>query len=645
MAPRASAKDKKDARAWEGLTPPLAEWILDAVKSNGWGARMTPVQAATIPLFRRNTDVVVEAVTGSGKTLAFLIPVIDKILRSEESRKLHNVTGVIVTPTRELATQIYDVLTSHILPFHQPSADVLSLLKDDEDTKRSAGSEPLVVPQLLVAGTTKPRADLSYFVRKSPNLLIATPGRLAELLSSPLVKTSNLEVLVLDEADRLLDLGFKEQLNTILGYLPKQRRTGLFSASMSEAVSELIRTGLRNPQRIVVTVKNLKDGGIIEERKTPASLQMTYLVTKASHKFLALGQLLEKLDPRPQKTILFLNTCDSVKYFFKVLPAIMPPGFKLLRLHGKLDPSTRDKNFTQFLTSSSPTVLLCTDVAARGLDIPQVDLVVQDPPQDPKTYIHRAGRAGRAGRRGLAVVMLQPGREEDFVALLEVRKTPAQPLTTPEISVTDAEAEAAASKVRAMALADREVLDLSFRAFPSFVRSYAEHRAASIFRVADLDWADLAKQYGLVALPKMAELRRAEGLDRSLGLGIDLGAIAYKDPAKEAKRQAAAAERAAAVESGEVAAAAERRVAQRAKNAPWSGKVEKEGARLRRRERKEKRREAARLAGLTDKEREEQRALEEMLVRVREQVRGGGAAGAGGKDKGQNEDTFEGFGD
>lgn len=644
MAPRAAAKDKKDARAWEGLTPPLAEWILDSIKSNGWGARMTPVQAATIPLFRRNTDVVVEAVTGSGKTLAFLIPVIDKILRSEESRKLHNVTGVIVSPTRELASQIYDVLTKQILPFHQPSAHSLSILKDDDDTKRSAGSEPLVVPQLLVAGTTKPRADLSYFVRKSPNLLIATPGRLAELLSSPLVKTSNLEVLVLDEADRLLDLGFKEQLNTILGYLPKQRRTGLFSASMSEAVSELIRAGLRNPQRIVVTVKNLRDGGIIEERKTPASLQMTYLVTKASHKFLALGQLLEKLDPRPQKTILFLNTCDSVKYFFKVLPAIMPPGFKLLRLHGKLDPSTREKNFNQFLTSSSPTVLLCTDVAARGLDIPQVDLVVQDPPQDPKTYIHRAGRAGRAGRRGLAVVMLQPGREEDFIPFLEIRKTPAQPLTQPEINTTDAEAEAAASRIRAMALADREVLDLSYRAFPSFVRSYGEHRAASIFRVADLDWADLARQYGLVALPRMAELRKVEGLDRGLGLGIDVSAIAYKDAAKEKKRLAALAERSRVVESGEAAAAAERRVAQRAKNAPWSGKVEKEETRTRRRERKEKKREAARLAGLTDKEKEEQRALDEMLAKVREQVRRETAGAAGGATK-KGGDTFEGFDD
>lgn len=265
MPPKTTSK--KDPRAWDALTPALADWILDAINSNGWGARMTPVQAATIPLFRRNVDVVVEAVTGSGKTLSYLIPVIDKILRADDAQKQHHVSAIIVSPTRELANQIYDVLTTQILPFHPPSAEILPLLKDDEE-KRTIKTEPVIVPQLLIAGLTKPRADLSFFVRKSPNLIIATPGRLAELLSSPLVKTSNLEVLVMDEADRLLDLGFKPQLNTILGLLPKQRRTGLFSASMSEAVSELIRAGLRNPQRIAVTVKSLKDGSIIEEVRT-----------------------------------------------------------------------------------------------------------------------------------------------------------------------------------------------------------------------------------------------------------------------------------------------------------------------------------------------------------------------------------------
>lgn len=357
------------------------------------------------------------------------------------------------------------------------------------------------------------------------------------------------------------------------------------------------------------------------QRKTPASLQLTYLVLKASHKFPALAQLLENVSPRPTKSILFLNTCESVRYFAKVLPAVMPAGFDLIPLHGKLRPETRDKNFARFLTSTTPAVLLCTDVAARGLDIPQVDLVVQDPPQDPKTYIHRAGRAGRAGRRGLAVVMLHPGREEDFIHFLDVRKTPVQSLREPAISVTDDAADAAAAKIRALALADREVFDMSHKAFPSFVRSYSKHEASSIFRVGDLDWYELAKQYGLVQLPKMAELKGLAHIDRTLGLGVDVAAIPYRDKVRERKRQAALAERRAAVESGDVAAALESAALRKKRNVAWSGKAEKQEDRNKRREKKEKRREAARLAGLTDEGMAEQTKLEDLLAQVRAKVR------------------------
>lgn len=343
---------------------------------------------------------------------------------------------------------------------------------------------------------------------------------------------------------------------------------------------------------------------------------MTYLVLKASQKFPALIQILQKMNPTPGKSIVFLNTCDSVKYFFKVLPAIMPKNFTLIPLHGKLEPNAREKNFTKFLTATSPTILLCTDVAARGLDIPQVDLVVQDPPSDPKTYVHRAGRAGRAGRRGLAVVMLHPGREEDFIPFLEIRKTPALPLTEPAISVSEQEAETAAAKIRAMALADREVHTMSHRAFPSWVRSYIEHRAKSIFVVGELDWADLAKQYGLLQLPKMPEFKGLN-IDRTLGLGIDIQSIPFKDKAKEKKRQAALAERKASGVVEVPGAGAERAAAQKKKNEAWSGKAEREDDRRKRREKKEQKREKRRIAGLSGKEMEEQRKLEELIAQVR----------------------------
>ncbi|AEO71158.1 uncharacterized protein THITE_2123266 [Thermothielavioides terrestris NRRL 8126] len=638
MSPE-QARARKPPRSWDAFTPSLAPWILDYLSSMGF-EQPTPVQKSCLEIFRGNKDVVVEAVTGSGKTLAFLIPVVEKLLRCDEPAKRHHVQGIIISPTRELTSQIYNVLVS-LIKFHGPSADLLPYAKSDE--KRPATTEPVIVPQLLVGGTTKAAEDLRTFLRLSPNLLIGTPGRLAELLSSPYVKapSSSFEVLVMDEADRLLDLGFSQELTRILGYLPKQRRTGLFSASLSEAVERLITVGLLYPHKITVRVKSLKDGGVIQERKTPMSLQMSYLVTPASQKIPALCQLLEKLEPRPSRSIIFFSTCLAVKYFARVLHGILPAGFSILSLHGKLEPQVREKNFERFVNATSPTILLTTDIAARGLDIPQVDLVVQhDPPTDTKVFIHRCGRAGRAGRRGLAVVLLQPGREEGYVQLLEVRQTPITPLSKPAISVSAAEAEAVSAKIRAQAQADREVFQLAQRAFVSWARSYIEHQATSIFRVADLDWADLARGYGLLELPKMPEVK---GLDRSLGLGIDTESIPFRDAARERKRleelarwKAERAERQAAAADGGASAPS----LKRKKNEAWSGKHEQEDLRAARREKRRKKREAQRLGRMTEKEREEQRKLEELIGEVRRRNELGASEKGGGAG-----DEFEGFDD
>src|SRR5271170_676186 len=300
-----TASRSSSSRAWEALTPSLSQWIIDAIATLGF-SQMTPVQAATIPLFMGNKDVVVEAVTGSGKTLAFLIPVIEKVLRMEEPMKKHHVGAIIISPTRELASQINKVLLS-LLPFHGPSAgavDALGLSAVDPDSRGivseglsqgpSSAADPKIVPQLLLGGSTTPAQDLSMFLKTSPNLLIGTPGRLLEMLSSQYVHCpqSSFEVLVLDEADRLLDLGFKNDLTKIIGLLPKQRRTGLFSASVSEAVDQIIRVGLRNPVRIAVKVKGTNGA---EDRRTPASLQMTYAVYPPAHKIPALSKLLRQL--------------------------------------------------------------------------------------------------------------------------------------------------------------------------------------------------------------------------------------------------------------------------------------------------------------------------------------------------------------
>ncbi|KAK5997245.1 ATP-dependent rRNA helicase SPB4 [Cladobotryum mycophilum] len=621
---------KKNPRAWDGLTPPLAEWILDAVSSLGF-TQMTPVQAATLPHFLGNKDVVVEAVTGSGKTLAFLIPIVQRLLRLAEPTKKHHIGAIVVSPTRELAAQIHSVLLS-LLEFHAPSAELLPHLKGED--KRPNTTVPVIVPQLLVGGTTTTAQDLSYFVRHSPNVLISSPGRLVELLASPHVHCtqSSFEVLVLDEADRLLDLGFKQDLSGILSHLPKQRRTGLFSASVSEAVSEIIRVGLRNPVKIEVKVKMKNGGGIVEDRRIPASLQMCYTVQPASHKLPALAQILEQLPVKPQRSIVFLSTCAAVDYFQHILPEILPSQFALIPLHGKHPAKVREKNFNRFLTSVSPTILLTTDLAARGLDIPQVDLVVQiDAPSDPKVFIHRSGRAGRAGRKGLAVVMLHPGREEDYVKFLDIRKTPIKELEKPSIDVTEEDANAATAKYRQLVETDRALYDKAQKAFVSWARSYGAHQATSIFRVGDLDWTDLGHAWGLLRMPRMPELKTWEG-DKMLGQEIDWDTYSYKDKAREQARQEALE----ADKSGENEKRAAEAKKRRRNNEAWSVKQETEEHRVVRREKRQKKRDAEKTAKMTDEEKLEQQKLRDLIQQVRKQ----NLAKAEAK-----EDEFEGFDD
>ncbi|KAK2071032.1 hypothetical protein P8C59_005489 [Phyllachora maydis] len=567
----------------------------------------TPVQHATLPIFRSHKDVVVEAVTGSGKTLAYMIPVIEKMLRAEDAPRRHHVQGIVCAPTRELAQQIYDV-TRELISFHAESRELFVYANNGE--KRPESASRVVVPQLLVGGTTKAMQDLSQFLSLSPNLLIATPGRLAELLASAHCKTpaSSFEVLVLDEADRLLDLGFSQALSTLLSFLPKQRRTGLFSASMSDAVQELIKVGMLYPHKITVRVRSSK-GGLIEERKTPLALQMSYVRVPASKKLPMLCRLLETLQPQPNKSICFASTCFAVKYWHQVLPALLPSGVALMPLHGKLEPKVRIRNFERFVRSSGPAVLLATDVAARGLDIPAVDLVLQlDPPQDVSVFVHRCGRAGRA------------------VNLLE----------DPPMGVSDEEAEEASAKLRAQAQADRSVYELGKTAFVSWVRSYSKNTAGSIFRVSDLDWRDLAQGWGLLELPKMPELRKLD-VDRSLGLGIDTESIAFLDKKREKKRQIELAEW---KEAKTHRAESEPQVRSgRKKNEAWSAKHDREEVKAARREKKRRKREAEKTSRMSEAERQEHQKLEQLVDQVRRRNEAAARASTLG------DADFEGFSD
>lgn len=616
------------SRAWESLKPSLSPWMLEAMSTLGF-SRMTPVQASTIPLFMSYKDVVVEAVTGSGKTLAFLIPVVERLLRLEEPIKRHHIGAIIISPTRELANQIFQVLTS-LLRFHEPSFAVVQ--KDSEishsgevETESSVATVLRIVPQLLLGGYSSAAQDLSKFLKLSPNILVGTPGRLLEILSSQYVHCpqSSFEVLVLDEADRLLDLGFKNDLTKIMKLLPKQRRTGLFSASVSEAVDQIIRVGLRNPVRISVKVKSANGA---EDKRTPASLQMSYIITPDSQKFPALAKILSSLDPMPLKTICYLSTCAAVDYFQILLPSILPKGITLVPLHGKYPAQIRQKNLAKFSDSVKPTLLLTTDVAARGLDIPSVDLVVQiDPPSDPKAFLHRCGRAGRAGRRGLSIVFLRPGREEEYVRFLEVRQTPIQALSNPSISISQQDAQNTTAELVKLILKDRAVHDKGQKAFVSWVRSYSKHQASSIFRLSDLDWNDLAVAWALLKLPKMPELKDWDHEKLNLP-DVDWAEYKYRDKQQELKRKQA--KDSPKFNDSELQ---ERREKKQLNSSAWSEKYQRKANKSMKRSKKDARKEYDRQVKMTEIERERDIETRKMVEMVREQQT-------------RDSEVFEGFG-
>lgn len=424
---------------------------------------------------------------------------------------------------------------------------------EEGETPPPVEPAPYSLPTLVTSGTEKP---YDTFLERSSNIVIGTPGRLASFLLAPrglsAVKVSNIDVLVLDEADRLVSSpDHRRDVERIIKHLPKQRRTHLFSATMTDAIEDLIGLGLRNPVRIVVNLKDKRNKKEGEERRIPLGLQNTYLVCNLADKTLQLVRNLRREAEKSHKAkfIVYFSTGAAVDYFYRVsidsqryahkqmlskLPEL--DHFALTSLHGDLPPRVRDqalKSFTSHPSSHfSPAVLLCTDLASRGVDFSDIDCVVQyDTPTDPKTFSHRVGRTARAGRSGKAILLLSRGREEEYIEFLRVRKIPLaesapldedlEPIPTAE----DTEAEAGPSsgqrvlervdpssllllqQFRDLALQDRDLFDRGARAFVSSVKAYSKHEAGFIFRVAEIDFNALAIAYGLLRLPAMPEVR------------------------------------------------------------------------------------------------------------------------------------------
>uniref|UniRef100_A0A8C1TYN2 ATP-dependent RNA helicase n=1 Tax=Cyprinus carpio TaxID=7962 RepID=A0A8C1TYN2_CYPCA len=313
----------------------------------------TEIQRQTIGFALQGRDVLGAAKTGSGKTLAFLIPVLECLYR-EQWTAMDGLGALIISPTRELAYQTFEVLR-----------------KVGKNHEFSAG--------LVIGG--KDLKDESEKIHRT-NIIICTPGRLLQHMDETATfHASDLHMLVLDEADRILDMGFADTLNAIIENLPKTRQTLLFSATQTKSVKDLARLSLKNPEYVWVH----------EQAKfsTPATLEQNYVVCELHQKVNMLFSFLRS--HLKKKIIVFFACCKEVQYLFRVFCRLRP-GISVLALHGKQQQMKRVEVYNDFVRKTS-AVLFATDIAARGLDFPAVNWVLQfDCPEDANTYIHRVGR-------------------------------------------------------------------------------------------------------------------------------------------------------------------------------------------------------------------------------------------------------------
>ncbi|XP_046740323.1 probable ATP-dependent RNA helicase pitchoune [Diprion similis] len=445
-----------NSAAFSSLKDKVCENTLKAIEDMGF-ANMTEIQARSIPALLEGRDLVGAAKTGSGKTLAFLIPAVELIYKLKFMPR--NGTGcIIISPTRELSMQTFGVL-KELMKYHHHTYG------------------------LLMGGAN--RKTEAQKLSKGINIVVATPGRLLDhLQNTPDFLYKNLQCLIIDEADRILDIGFEEELKQIINILPKRRQTMLFSATQSQKTEALTTLALKK-EPIYVGVDDEK------EKATVEGLEQGYVVCPSEKRFLLLFTFLKK--NRKKKVMVFFSSCMSVKYHHELLNYIDLP---VMSIHGKQKQTKRTTTFFQFCNATTG-ILLCTDVAARGLDIPDVDWIVQyDPPDDPKEYIHRVGRTARGeGSSGHALMVLRP-EELGFLRYLKQARIPVNEFDFSWNKIADIQLqlEKLISKNYFLNTSAKE-------AFKAYVRAYDSHHLKQIFDVETLDLSKVGKSFGFIVPP------------------------------------------------------------------------------------------------------------------------------------------------
>ncbi|XP_073727362.1 probable ATP-dependent RNA helicase DDX10 [Misgurnus anguillicaudatus] len=426
----------------------------------------TEIQKQTIGFALRGKDVLGAAKTGSGKTLAFLIPVLECLYR-EQWTAMDGLGALIISPTRELAYQTFEVLR-----------------KVGKNHEFSAG--------LIIGG--KDLKDESEKIHRT-NIIICTPGRLLQHMDeNATFHASNLHMLVLDEADRILDMGFADTLNAIVENLPKTRQTLLFSATQTRSVKDLARLSLKDPEYVSVH----------EQAKfsTPATLEQNYVVCELHQKVNMLFSFLRS--HLQKKIIVFFACCKEVQYLFRIFCRLRP-GISVLALHGKQQQMKRVEVYNDFVRKTA-AVLFATDIAARGLDFPAVNWVLQfDCPEDANTYIHRVGRTARYKEGGEALLVLLPSEEKGMLAQLQEKKVPIN-----KIQVNQEKLVSVQQKLEAFLAQEKEQKERAQRCFVSYLRSVYLMKNKDVFDVFQLKLPEYAMSLGLAVAPRVRFLTKAQ---------------------------------------------------------------------------------------------------------------------------------------
>ncbi|HEY5799916.1 MAG TPA: DEAD/DEAH box helicase, partial [Burkholderiaceae bacterium] len=368
----------------------LAESLLRVLKDLGYEVP-SPIQAAAIPLFLSNRDVLGQAQTGTGKTAAFALPILSRI-----DIKQVKPQALVLAPTRELAIQVAEAFQRYAT--YMPGFHVMPIY----------GGQAYG-PQLSA-------------LRRGVHVVVGTPGRVIDHLDKGSLDLSQLKTLVLDEADEMLRMGFIDDVEAILQKTPESRQTGLFSATMPSAIKRIAQTYLNKPAEVTVAAKT----------GTADNIRQRYWLVSGMHKLDALTRILEA-EPF-DGMIIFARTKLGTEELAGKLAA---RGFSAAAINGDMAQQARERTIGM-LKEGKIDILVATDVAARGLDVERISHVVNyDVPHDPESYTHRIGRTGRAGRSGEAILFITPRERNLLKAIERATRQPVSPLTLPTIQTVN----------------------------------------------------------------------------------------------------------------------------------------------------------------------------------------------------------------